>query len=330
MLDVECEQLHGEVFGNYVMPEFQDMYFLSWRSALSMEQAQSHKLALRRSDGTSFHALLNIHMPNKEDRQIYMSILDISMLNDSEASLSHALHKEEALKQEREKVFSALSHEFRKPLTSILFSLELLYKYGNMLTSRKNGELYQSIRNLVWYLNDTLQDAASIQAFEEQTELKVESFDLMEFSQQIITDVEAIKPEGQKISLDTAVYSHNSTVVWNVNTFRRILMNILRYSFGYASKTVYCRIELRESIIRLEVEQQEAALSRDGLLLRFQEFCTGKDSEFVRGRGNGLFIVYNTVRAYGGTMDCDSRAGGRLSYVIELPRYLNAPVHYQQ
>jgi PAS domain S-box-containing protein len=331
LLNVEHEELLGDIFGNYVMSPFQDLYFLSWRSASRSQGVQNYKMALRQKDGTSFPAFLSIDMPDKQNGEINLAILDISTLDNIEASLGDSLELEALLHPERLKVLSVISHEFRKPMASILASLELLHKHGARLTSTKKGELYQTIQNLVWYLTDALQDAVTLQAFEEQSILKLQSFDLLAFCRQIINDMEAIKPEEQRISLDTVVHYRDAMVFWDVNMFRRILMNLLRYSFSYSSEDIHCRLELKDSVISVRVEQQETVLSKEELASMFDEFCAGKNSEFVQGRGNGLFTVYNTVRAHGGTMDCETQAEGWVCYVIELPRHLiSSPSSYQQ
>jgi PAS domain S-box-containing protein len=325
MLGVSREELYQHSFAHYVMPDFQAIYFLSWRTAHHREEAKLDKVALRRKDGTSFPALLSIHMPDKKSKQIVIVILDISSLEEGEAALREKLEAEQKLNQERLTVLSLISHEFRKPLSRILSSLLLLHKHGNKLTVTKKAELFQSIRNLVWYLSDTVQDAASLDAFEQQAALKLEAFDLLSFSRTIIHDLEALKPERQKISFDAVFHDRNGIVVWDANLFRRILMNLLNYTFSYSTGAIHCRIELEETLIRLSVDQEGTALSKTELSSMFDEFCAGKKTEFVQGRGNSLFTVYNAVQAHGGTMDCELHEKGPISYIIELPRHLISP-----
>jgi PAS domain S-box-containing protein len=322
MLGLKREELYRDSFAHYVMPDFQDIYFLSLLGAKNRQEAKLDKIALLRNDGTSFPALLSMEMPDKQSKQIYIVILDISSLEEGEASLKARLEAEQELNQERLTVLSLISYEFRKPLTRILSSLELLHKHGNKLTVAKKAELYQSIRNLVWYLSDSVQDAASIDAFEEQAALKLEALDLLSFSRTIIQDLEALQPERQKISLHTVIHYGDSLAIWDANLFRRILMNMLSYTFNYSIGAIRCRLELKKTLICLYVEQEGTALSKAELSSMFDEFCAGKKTEFVQGRGNSLFTVYNAVQAHGGKMDCELHEKGPINYIIELPRYL--------
>jgi PAS domain S-box-containing protein len=330
MLGVKREELYRHSFAHYVMPDFQDIYLLSLHMTPSRKEAKLDKIALRREDGTSFPALLSMDMPDKKSKEIYIVILDISSLEEGEAALRDMLDAEEDLNQERLTVLSLISYEFRKPLARILSTLELLRKHGNKLTVTRRAELFQSIRNLLWYLSDTVQDAATINAFEEQAALKLETLDLLTFSRNIIHDLEALKPDRQKISLDTVIHSRDSLAIWDANLFRRILMNLLSYTFNYSTGAIRCRIELKKTVIRLYVEQEGTALSKTELSSMFDEFCAGKKAEFVQGRGNGLFTVYNAVQAHGGTMDCELHENGPINYIIELPRHLTSPSPKQQ
>jgi PAS domain S-box-containing protein len=330
LLGLDSEALKDRVFAEFITREFQDSYFLAWRSIVHRQEAETVEVRLQRNDGVSFPVILNADMADDEHKEICVAITDISAVKQSEEALGRVLEQEKEVNPIRMRVLSVLSDEFRRPLTTILSSLELLHKHGSKLTLEKKEQLYQTVRNLVWYLKDTVQDASNIQDFEDQTQVRLEAFDVLAFTRQTINDMEAVLPSTQRIVLDTAGHQSKPTVIWNPNLFRRILMNLLRYTLNYSTEEVHCHLEVGKSSIRLRVEDQESSISREELQALFDAFYRGKNSEFIQGRGNGLFVVYNAVMAHGGTMRYEAREGGGINFLIELPRRIINPNPYRQ
>jgi two-component system, LuxR family, sensor kinase FixL len=329
MLDIDSEVIQGRLFSEFVARDFQDIYYLSWHRVLSQHQARSCELRLETKNGESFPALLNIDVSDRPTKRVLIVITNISTVKESEDVLGQALRHEE-LTSLPLSVLSIVSQEIRRPLVTVLSSLELLHKHGSRLTSEKRHQLYQTIRNLVWYLGDTIHDALSIHDFENQTLMKLEAFDLIEFSNQIISDVIAIVPNGQRIVLETIAQDEKATVIWDPNLFRRILMDLLMNALKHSSEAILCRLEVKDLGIQLVVEDKGAILSTTELKDMFERFYKGKNVEFIEGRGNGLFAAYLAVQAHGGTMRYEARAGEPTRFIVDLPRRLTRPSRFRQ
>jgi two-component system, LuxR family, sensor kinase FixL len=329
MLDIDSEVIQGRLFSEFVARDFQDIYYLSWHRVLSQHQARSCELRLETKNGESFPALLNIDVSDRPTKRVLIVITNISTVKESEDVLGQALRHEE-LTSLPLSVLSIVSQEIRRPLVTVLSSLELLHKHGSRLTSEKRHQLYQTIRNLVWYLGDTIHDALSIHDFENQTLMKLEAFDLIEFSNQIISDVTAIVPNGQRIVFETIAQDEKAIVIWDPNLFRRILMDLLMNALKHSSEAILCRLEVKDLGIQLVVEDKGAILSTTELKDMFERFYKGKNVEFIEGRGNGLFAAYLAVQAHGGTMRYEARAGEPTRFIVDLPRRLTRPSRFRQ
>jgi len=114
--------------------------------------------------------------------------------------LTELLMSEKELNELKSRFVSMASHEFRTPLTAILSSISLIDSYHKDEQKEKRdkhiGRIRSSVRNLVGILNEFL----SLDKLEEgKVEIYRETFDLHEFSLDIIEEVNGILKQGQRI-----------------------------------------------------------------------------------------------------------------------------------
>lgn len=92
----------------------------------------------RRKDGSLVWGEVNVSCIFYSDRQVFCAIVrDITERKRAEIEIQSALVKEKELSDLKSRFVNMTSHEFRTPLTTILFSAELLQKYGTAWTQEK-------------------------------------------------------------------------------------------------------------------------------------------------------------------------------------------------
>jgi len=320
MMGVERGMLEKTAFAHCITTDFQDIYHLYRRAVLRTGQAQTCEVQLQRQDGTIFPAQLNTEVSTPQTDMLRTAITDITALKAAEVSLQRALKDEQQINQRSARVLSVIAHEFRTPLTTILTSVDILDRYGDKLTTEKKQERYQTIRNLIWYLNDTVQDARSIMIQDEPLTLKRASFDILAFTRQIINDMSQLAKEGQTIHLEIETQNEQELVFWDESLVRRVFMNLLSNAISYSQDAIHCRLQCTATTMVLHVQDQGMGISEEDQQHIYEPFYRGKNAEFIHGTGIGLFVIQQSVQAHEGTIDCQSRLGEGTIFIIELPR----------
>jgi PAS domain S-box-containing protein len=328
MLGKERDELKGMLFAEFVVPDFQDVYYFCWRALRSEFQAQSCVIELQASDGTRLPGLLNTDRPEADSNEILLAITNLSRVKESDEAFVRSSDLAKEVNQMRLNILRAIAPEFHRPLGVILSAVELLYKHGKRLTEKKKEQLYKTIRNLIWYLNDIVQDARNIQEIDSHKLLRLEAFDVISFTQQIIDDMEVVS-NGRKILFEIGEQEDKTTIIWNLNLYRRIVMNMLGSLMQWTSRAIRCQLDVGETNFSLKIDAQTNNFSEDELDLMFDAFFQGSNTEFMQGRGNGLLLAYQTIETHGGTIRYKSQEGKGIRFIIELPKLQANPSPYR-
>src|SRR5829696_2576632 len=86
----------------------------------------------------------------------------IHELEKTKKELNNALEKEKELSELKSRFVSMASHEFRTPLATIMSSLSLVTKYGEMDDKEKQGKHITRIKTSINNLTDILNDFLSV------------------------------------------------------------------------------------------------------------------------------------------------------------------------
>ncbi|MBK8033648.1 MAG: PAS domain S-box protein [Chloroflexi bacterium] len=323
MIGVDRTLLEKQPFADFIVGVFQDIYHLHRRSVLRTQQTQTCEVQIQRVDGTIFHAQLCTDVPATADdsEALRTAITNISAIKQAEEAVRRALGHEKEMNDMRTRVLSIIAHEFRTPLAAILASAETLERYGDRLSSDKKAARFHTIRNFVWYLNDTVQNAVIVQQGEEQLHVKPETFDVIAFVRQVVNDMGALGKPDQQIALEVTSDGEQALVTWDTSLMRSSLMNVLSNALKYSQGSTLCRLECEETVIRLQVQDHGIGISADDQPYVFDAFFRGQNTQYTSGMGIGLYIVQRAVQAHGGSIRCTSQLGQGTLITIELPRH---------
>jgi signal transduction histidine kinase len=236
------------------------------------------------------------------------------------------LAQQQQVNKLQERVLSVIAHEFRTPLATIISSVELLDRYGDRMSGEKKTQRHQQIRSLAWYLNDIVGDIHAVGASGTDLPLlKPVTFDLLLYVQEIISDIASLSEGEGRVVIETEGILSPYPVTLDQSLLRRILTNLLSNAKKYSDGMVTCKIDTLDKSVRFRVIDHGIGISPEDLPHIYEPFYRGKNGNFQRGMGIGLYVAERAVTVHGGTIDCETQPGKGATFTVMLPRHTPIP-----
>jgi signal transduction histidine kinase len=245
--------------------------------------------------------------------------------NDMKAMLLEMQEKNRELEKvsfELDRFVYSASHDLRSPLTSILGLLYLLRD-----ESSDEGTLHyiQLMEDSILKLDNTIKD---IVAYSRNNRLEIvsEPVVLQDLVHEILSGLRYL--ESPDLNLEEVVHVMPVDIFYtDRNRLQVILNNLLANSIRYrhperkANIRVGCTVSGNE--IRLLVEDNGIGISDRHIDRIFDMFY--RSNEGSTGSGLGLYIVRETIRKMGGTIQVSSDPNQGTSFSIAIPQFAVAP-----
>ena len=243
-------------------------------------------------------------------------------LEKSREELSTALEKEKELNELKSRFVSMASHEFRTPLATILSSLSLVTKYGEVGEKESQAKHIKRIKTSITHLTDILNDMLSLSKLEEgKITASPELFNIAEYTAAVVQELQAVAKAGQHIK-----YRHSG--ILEVYLDSKILKNILfnlgsnAIKFSPESKPIEISTDVNKTIIEIKVRDHGIGISEEDQEHLFQRFFRGQNVTNIQGTGLGLNIVGRYVELMNGTITFESKPEEGTIFIIKLPNYI--------
>ena len=232
------------------------------------------------------------------------------------------LQRELAVARLQTEFVSAVSHEFRTPLTSLQHVADLLDE-DDVLPQERRTALYRVIGRSTARLTalvESLLDFARMEGGRRPYDLQphaagpLVSTIVREFRQQLeagdVAMAVDIGPGDLTIRADEAALGR---AVWN------LLENAVKYSDPPGEIAV--AVSRRGESIAIAVRDRGRGIPPHEQREVFQKFVRGADAvrRRIPGTGLGLAIVSHIVQAHGGVIGLESTQGGSTTFTITLP-----------
>lgn len=217
---------------------------------------------------------------------------------------------------------SAVSHEFRSPLTGIRQLGEMLAR-GRVKNEERKQAYYRMIvreSSRLTRLVENFLDLSRIEEARKEYELEpVEAGDWLrqvveEFRQELSdTDVALVAGIPDELPVVRGDREALTCAVHN------LLDNAVKYSTG--SDKIWLEAEATDGKLAVGVRDQGVGISKEDQKHIFEKFFRGggEISEAVKGVGLGLSLVQHIVKAHGGAIGLRSEPGAGSTFTIELP-----------
>jgi PAS domain S-box-containing protein len=358
MLGATRAALLAGFFDRFVAQDFLTLAQSEMRVAAVDDTPRRCEVTLRRLDGTSFHARLEMRRVPPDDGGgcVRVAMSDISDLHEAQQALqkSHdhledtvrvrtaeaVVAKEAAQRANRAKseFLANMSHELRTPMHAILAFARLGEQKsggdpdGDPALHHYFERIGQSGSRLLVLLNDLL-DLAKLESGHMRYEIA--THDLQSIVTDVIAELEPVALD-QNVNIVVGVTAKDSMVLCDGprigQVIRNVLSNALRFTPPHGH--VYVRIEdaslpapgranaeEMRAAIRVEICDEGVGIPEDELEAVFEKFVqSSKTKTGAGGTGLGLPISREIAQHHGGTLRALRHEGVGSVFELVLPR----------
>jgi PAS domain S-box-containing protein len=261
---------------------------------------------------------------------IVRTVKEITERKQAEARMTELLAREQAARQEAERVnrvkdefLATLSHELRTPLNAIVGWTHVLRAGGLDASSTARAiETIARNANLQAQLISDILDVSRIIAGKLRLELR--ATDLTDVVREAL---ETVRPAAtaKGIRLESLLDPAAAEVTGDPNRLQQVAWNLLSNAIKFTPRDGRVRVRLEGSgaSVTLAVEDTGPGIDPGFLPHVFERFRQA-DASSTRpygGLGLGLAIVRHLVELHGGTVEASNRADGAGAvFIVTLPR----------
>ena len=241
-------------------------------------------------------------------------------LEKTKNEVHQALQKEIEVNEMKTRFVSMASHEFRTPLATILSSLSLVKKYGDQNETVNQLKHIQKIKSSISHLTDILNDFLSVSKLEEgKVKNNVENFNIKEFIEEVISDMESLCKWGQIIN-----YGHTGDefILLDKKLMRHILFNLISNSIKFSDENTQIKIVSENSAneFKLSIEDQGIGITEKDKSNMFERFFRARNALNIAGTGLGLNIIKNYIELMNGNISFKSVENKGTTFYLNFPQ----------
>jgi len=236
--------------------------------------------------------------------------------------LINTLRREQKLNADKNDFINNLTHELKTPAFSISLSAKMARENLEKGDTGKAAHFLQLILNENEKLKNNVEKVLELASLESpHYELRKEKTDVHALISNVAADV-AAQVEGREGQLTLSLGAEKSELQVDAAHFKNILLNLLdnalKYSPGQPEITIKTSADGARFV--LSVSDRGMGIAPEHQRRIFQKFYrvpTGNKHP-VKGFGLGLSYVEQIVKAHGGKVEVDSRAGGGTTVRVVL------------
>lgn len=241
----------------------------------------------------------------------------------AETEIRKSLEKEKELNELKSRFISMVSHEFRTPMSTILFSAGLLESYSSKWSEEKKLVHIHRIQAAIEHMTDLLNDVLLIGKAEAgKLEFNPNPLNLEKLCSEIVEDLQLSNRNKHEIVLLVEGVAENAKM--DEKLLRHILVNLLSNAIKYSpenSKIIFSlRCENGEAI--LQIQDAGIGIPSGDLDHLFETFHRATNVGTIQGTGLGLAIVKRSVELHGGKIAVRSELDVGTTFTVTLPLYL--------
>lgn len=214
-------------------------------------------------------------------------------------------------------MMSEISHDLRRPLTSIKGSLQILKMKHPELTA--DSELFITADEEVHHMNELIRELVN---FSDPNRYNTEKVDLRKI---VIQAVELIGPDLRKknIKYDSNFEDVEWDIIINKNQILEALLNLFMNAIDAMSDGGNLKIQgliekpdhKKQDYLALKIIDNGKGIKKENLSRIFDRYFTSKDT----GTGLGLAVVDRIISAHNGTLSVVSKEGAGSTFTLYFP-----------
>ena len=216
---------------------------------------------------------------------------------------------------------SAVSHEFRSPLTGIRQLTEMLGS-GRVPTEARKAEYYAMILEEVTRLSAMVENVLGFARLRDRDGArKLEEVETSAWLREVVERFRH-SPAAAGATVVASIPDGMPRVSIDREAFARAIGNLLDNAIKYSPDTRTAWIEARSDsgTIEIQVRDQGIGIDEADRPQLFERFVRGRGDavQAVPGTGLGLSLVKEVVTAQGGEVCVESRPGGGSTFTIRI------------
>ncbi|MDX5981260.1 HAMP domain-containing sensor histidine kinase [Exiguobacterium profundum] len=240
-------------------------------------------------------------------------------VNRMSAQLSELFEKERAHEEERNQLFSNLSHDLRTPLTSIKGYTQLLQMNRELTLAEKDHfRILNEKTDQLEHLLDQLMNVNRLYA--PHMQLKKQRLNLSLLTTQLIHEMEPLFNErGHRLHLSI---QPDRWIVADQEQLIRVFENLFSNAWKYAEQTSPIQIDLqtREDMLEWSISNATTTETIDAIPYLFDRTYRVDSSRGVTpGDGLGLSIARQIILLHGGRLTAAPLEGQVICFRVSLP-----------
>ncbi len=281
--------------------------------------------AIEWSDGKKVY--LNINgVPMFDDQgeinKVIFTTEDISFQKQIEDELKAALDKERHLSEIRSLFLSAVSHEFRNPMTLIMTNTGYLRLRLDHLGKDDILTRLSNIDRQVNRLSAIVDEVSFISRSQTgQITLKPKHINPVEYLKKTTAEIAAIHADKYIEFIFEPKGAVAATIAIDEYLMDRICTNILGNAVKYSEQgsQVVVRYECAPAAFEFEVQDFGRGIPQEDQEHLFEVFYRGTNVEGISGTGLGLVVAQKAVETHRGTISFESKERQGTIFFITLP-----------
>lgn len=279
----------------------------------------------RKKDGQLFDVAATAHtLEYMNKAAVMVAVQDISERKRLEEirmeaeNLRVRLAQESGMHSMRTRFISMVSHEFRRPLTTITTSIDLLENYRDRMNEEAAKKHFARIHERLGEMQDLVDDFLTLMNTEVSQQVKTTNFDLTELCATLVDEARL-----------AAKASHNVQFVTNCppilvdadqKMIRHAVGNLLSNAVKYSPDGGEVVLDLAQTdAIYLRVRDQGIGIPPQDQEKLFDPFFRASNVGDVNGTGLGLPIARQGIELHGGTLTIPRSDATGTEFLITLP-----------
>lgn len=307
------------------------------RRLRALGQSNTYEMTIVRPDGSRLPVLVS-GVPRLVDGQPAGAIAvttDLSALKEAERRTREALNRERALNLAKNSFMRLATHEYRNPVSSITYAIELLVdRLGQLgqvgdgrLTDRINrhARIIQDSAGQLNRLLDNLQLLWRLQS--QDILLDPKPADVARLAEETVRTLGNLRQVG-RIQLVAGPDLPGSFPL-DLQLFRILLRNLLENALAYSPADLPVTVHLgmvAGGRLRVSVEDRGPGIHPEDAPNIFNSFYRGANAAGRAGSGVGLAIARLAARLHGGDVTLGRGDAPGSVFVIEIPGKPGEPV----
>jgi signal transduction histidine kinase len=236
--------------------------------------------------------------------------------------IARAISHELAVARLQSDFVSAVSHEFRTPLTAIRQLMEML-DAGRMESEQHKRRAYQLVlaeSDRLRRLVESLLDFGRMQAREYR--FRTDGLEAAQWTRSVAADFqETVRSKGYVIEFSGP--SNDVPICGDREALGGALWNLLDNAVKYSpeEKQVQVAVSASNGMVEVSVRDRGSGIAKEDLKRVFAKFYRGANAkqQGTKGTGIGLAMVKEIVEAHGGAVRVRSEPGQGSEFTMVLP-----------